>query len=239
MTVSLVAHRFLRPSQHRLFKHFVVSVNDEDPYIARCIGMLAESKTRVGDNISHLRLNGHFDLGLPSLTLRDVCELLAFMPNISALTIVGFTWQSADIISIPRVPHLQDLHLAAMLVGTPHDSPLGILAVVPAWNHVHITDIEHTTEPRFFDNAMYTCRTLFIEHNPWAEPAHSLPDHSEKFRGVESVVGYNLDRTHCQSVKQVLRGTYRSLLHLVIVFSPIQSCTFSGVAERDIVLTPT
>lgn len=231
-SLSQVARRYAPITRPRLFHHFGMAIWEEDHSIARCITLLA-GDPYLAQCVHRFELRGYYDLPLPTLTLPNVYELLSLLPALQRLNITGFTWKAGHPVAQPYNPLLRHISMGSIIVDTDHDSPLGILNVVPEWDTIHITDIEHSVEPQFLDEATYRCKKLYLDHDPHADPAHSLPDDSEKFAGMETVVAHYVDLAHSQGMKHVLRGCHETLQCLAVVLNPTQYCEYSSSLTGD------
>lgn len=208
----------------KLFETFVYAAHNDYYTVDRCIVFLREHE-EAAHCIKAFALGGSLRQPVPELSFPLVYEFLRLLPNLCRLQIAGFVWVPGSPENKPVIPSLRRIILGSMFVQDAHDSPLGLLDIVPKWRSIHLTDIHHATEPVFFDNSVYGCTRFFLHHDRWSEPAHSLPAHSSKFKELELLVGHNVDVTHALAINQLMRGSYQTLHSIVLLFNAIQSCT--------------
>lgn len=227
---SLVAWRYTPFARAILFQTCTLTIRHDDDYMTKSIEMLANAGHNLGPGayIQVLHLRGHFDLSLPPLTMPTVVSLLSVMPIIYSIQITGFTWMGGVALVQPTVFRLREIYLTGMMVGTPAETPLHLLGLVPKWNRVHVFDIEHTVEPTFEAGTSYRCDTLYFQHDSWADPARSLPELSSRFTGMQNLVASQVDVTHFNSLPRLINGCYLSLCTLIIRMNSVQHCTYLG-----------
>lgn len=222
-SISLLSKWCTELAQPFLFNSFTFTAHQATHTVNDCLVFLREHGS-VARYITVFSLRGRLTMPLPTLSLPIICDLLHNLPSIRRLQLSGFSWRKGRIVHKPSTPHLNRLRLASMVVTAAHDSPLGILDLVPVWDSVHVHDIDHSTEPIFLDHAKYTCSTVFLDHEQWADPAYSLPALSTKFRGVELLIANYIDITHALMFTQLLQGSCSTIQCITIVLNHAQCC---------------